>query len=183
MQNVILKTLITLGCAAALAATASAQTFMQSQAEAVQTEQMARRHGRVDGARASSRPTERAEARLAYMQGALKITSAQQPLWDGYANLLRARAADREKRMDEWRARVAQNAGRPPRSPQSAIARLERQQQFHAHAISRLNEQLQVERPLYAALTTEQRQVADKLWSPRGQPGRRMNRGGQHWGA
>ena len=97
-----------------------------------------------------------------------------------------ARAAEREKRMDEWRARVAQNARRSSRTPQSAIARLEREQQFHAHAISRLNEQLQVEKPLYAALTSEQQQVADKRLSRRGhrgQPGQHMQRGAQGRGA
>ncbi len=180
MQNAISKTLITLGLAGALTATASAQTSMQPQAEGVRTAQNAWRHRRDDGVQASTRPTERVEARLAYVKGALKITDAQQPLWDGYANLLRSRAADREKRMDEWRARAAQNGGRPSPTQQSAIARLERQQQFHAHEISRLNEQLQVEKPLYAALTAEQRQVADKLLSTsghRGQPGRRMQRG------
>jgi hypothetical protein len=62
----------------------------------------------------------------------------------------------------------AQFAERKPHERPNAIARMERQQQRHADALTRLNELLAVERPLYAALTPEQKQIADEVLAPRG---------------
>ncbi len=133
-----------------------------------------------------SRPTERVEARLAYMKTALKITDAQQPQWDAFANMLRKQSAEREKRMGEWRARMAQSSEQREHRRPTAIERMEREQQFHAAAIRKLNEQLEVERPLYAALTGEQKQVADELLvshGHRGKSGQGMKHGNRRWGA
>lgn len=105
-----------------------------------------------------SRPTERVEARLAYVRTALKITDAQQPQWDAYAGLVRKNAQDLEQRFESRRAGESR---RPPQQRHSAIERLERAQSFHALAVSRLNQLLAVEKPLYAALSPQQQQVAD----------------------
>ena len=106
-----------------------------------------------------SKPTERVEARLAYVKTALKINDRQQPQWDAYAALARKSAKEMEDRFAQFRSQRGQRPG-PGQRP-SAIERLERQQTMHANAIVRLNELLAVQKPLYAALSPEQQKVAD----------------------
>lgn len=118
--------------------------------------------GRRHEQRAFAQPTERVEARLAYLKTALKITDAQQPQWDAYANLVRNNAKAMEQR---FKARRAGEAGRAERQRPNAIERLEKAQSFHAEAVTRINELLTVEKPLYAALSPEQRKVADEVLS------------------
>src|SRR5690349_10524343 len=76
--------------------------------------------------RAFSKPTERVEARLAYIRTALKITDAQQPQWNAYANSVRQSAAQREKKFEEFR----QNRSQQPQARPSAVEHLERQQRM-----------------------------------------------------
>lgn len=125
-----------------------------------------------------SKPTERAEARLAYIRTALKITARQQQQWDAYASFVRKYAKEMEDRRADSRARRPAPGERP-----NAIERLERRQSMYANAVVRLNEQLAVQKPLYAALTPEQQKVADVVLAPRfgGRPGAmgRMGMGGR----
>jgi len=130
-----------------------------------------------------SRPTERVEAQLAFIKTALKIAPGQEPQWDAFANLRRRAAGEHEKQMQEWRARMSQRVEQRERQRPTAIERIERAQQFHSMAIKRLNEQLEVQKPLYAVLTPEQKKVADELLAPRGpggMSGHRMGRGMAH---
>jgi hypothetical protein len=112
-----------------------------------------------------SRPTERVEARLAYLKTALKITDAQQSQWDAYANLVRKNAKDMEQR---FQSRQSAEPGHPHHQPRNAIERLEKAQAFHAEAVTRLNQLLAVQKPLYAALSPEQQKVADVVLNRRG---------------
>jgi len=112
-----------------------------------------------------SRPTERVEARLAYAKTALKITDAQQAQWDAYANQVRKIAQDLEQRFKSRRSEG--QSGRPQAQQLNAIERLERAQSFHAGAITRINQLLSVEKPLYAALSPEQQKIADVVLNPR----------------
>lgn len=123
-----------------------------------------------------SRPTERVEARLAYVKTALKITDAQQPQWDAYAGFVRKSAQDLEQRFESRRAGEAR---RGPQERPSAIERLERAQSFHAAAVSKINELLAVEKPLYAALSPQQQKVADVVLN---QHARGMHRPWMHGG-
>jgi hypothetical protein len=111
-----------------------------------------------------SRPTERIEARLAYEKTALKITEAQQPQWDAYANFARKSAQEMEQRFKSMRS---DKQGHAKHQWPTAIERLERAQSFLAGAVTRLNDLLAVEKPLYAALSPEQRKVADVVLNPR----------------
>ena len=111
-----------------------------------------------------ARPTERVEARLAYVRTALKITDAQQSQWDAYANLVRKNAKDMEQRFP---SRQSGKPGHEQRQRPNAIERLERAQSFHAEAVTRINEILGVEKPLYAALSPAQQKVADVVMNPR----------------
>jgi hypothetical protein len=114
--------------------------------------------------RAFARPTERVEARLAYLKTALKITGAQQPQWDAYAGQVRNDAQQMEQRFKSWRK---SEPGRAEHKRASAIERLERAQSFHADAVTRINGILSVEKPLYAVLSPEQKKVADEVLNPR----------------
>jgi len=94
-----------------------------------------------------SRPTERVEARLAYIKTALKITDAQQPQWNAYADVVRKTAKEMDQRMQARRQEQRPGNRRPQQRP-NAIERLERMQSFHADAVSRINDLLTVEKPL-----------------------------------
>ena len=180
MSKLIISTLIAAGLAAAVPAGAQTAAPVAG-SQASHAPGMHRGH---DTKRAFSKPTERIEAKLAYLKTALKITDKQQPQWDAFANLQRKQAAEREKRMDEWHARMAQGSGQREHHRPTAIERLERMQQFHAEGIRRLNEQLEVQKPFYAVLTNEQKQVADELLAPHGsRHGHGMKHGDRRMGA
>ena len=115
-------------------------------------------HAHESADRPFSRPTERVEARLAYVRTALKITEAQQSQWDAYASFVRKNAQDMEQR---FHSRQSGEPGRSRHQRPTAIERLERAQSFHAEAVTRLNQLLAVQKPLYAVLSPEQQKVAD----------------------
>lgn len=131
--------------------------------------------------RAFRNPSERLEARLAYVRTALKITDAQQAQWDSFANVLRKHARDMDQRVQKFRAARAdgaKTAQRPDRRNVTAIERLERTQQRMAERSARLTEVISAAKPLYATLSPDQKQVADEMIARRGQGGR----GGHHRG-
>ncbi len=128
-----------------------------------------------------SRPTERVEARLAYIKTALKITDAQQTQWNAYADAVRKNAKDADQRMQSWRDQHRAGDRRRAERP-NAIERLERLQSFHADAVTRLNDLLAVEKPLYAALSPEQKRVADVVLVPGGMARGMMMRTMMHRG-
>ena len=129
--------------------------------------------------RAFRMPSERVEARLAYLRTALKITDAQQPQWEGFANVLRKQARDMDQRIGERRAQAGKGQRHDFRNV-SAIERLERRQQRMQAQSVRLNEVIGAAKPLYAALSPDQKQVADELFARQGRPGGHGGRGGHH---
>lgn len=165
MNKLITSTLVSIGLTAAAVSLATAQPVSPPAASGAQTQ-----HGsqHQHAKRAFSLPSERVEARLAYLKTALKITDAQQPQWNAFADVARKQAGERDQQIEARRARMAQGAA--PEKP-TAIARMERKQQRHAAAVTRLNGLLAVERPLYAALTADQKAIADELLAPRGRRG------------
>ena len=168
MNKALAGALLSIGLSSAFAVHAQTST-----APAAQPQQGTRHH---DGKRAFTKPSERAEARLAYLRTALKITDAQQAQWNAFAETLRNQARSADQRMQEFRAQREQRA---TRERPNAIARLELEQQRHAASATRINERLAVQRPLYAALSTEQKAIADELLAPRRHSGR-FGRGGSH---
>ena len=130
-------------------------------------------------------PSERVEARLAYLHTALKITDAQKAQWDGFASVMRKHASAMDQRI---KARFAQ--GGPQARPQlSAIERLERQQQRMQERSARLGEVIAAAKPLYATFSPEQKQTADEMIARGGRGGhghgghRGPHRGGMQRGA
>ena len=138
-------------------------------------------------------PSERVEARLAYIRTALRITDAQQPQWEGFANVLRKHARDMDERMKQRHAlmeermkqRQAQGAQQGMQRPNvSAIERLERTQQMMSARSARLTEVIAAAKPLYASLSPEQKATADELLARRGRGGHHQRHGrGGHRGA
>jgi hypothetical protein len=128
-----------------------------------------------EGQRASQLPSERVEARLAYLKTALKINDAQQAQWDAFAATLRKHAREADQRAQSLRAEGAARGEK--RTPPTAIERMERGQQRLAAAYTRQSETLAAAKPLYAALSPEQQKVADELFAPRRHAGSR--RGGR----
>ena len=176
MNKLFSTTLVSVFVAAAGASTAFAQTTPNLDSRS------ASGPGNRIAERAFARPSERVEARLAYIKTALKIADAQQPQWDAYAQLVRKYAQDMDQR---FQARRSGAPGRETRQRPNAIERLEKAQSFHAAAITRLNQLLAVEKPLYAALSPEQQKVADVVLNPRFQSKRGASmggRGGHHRG-
>jgi protein CpxP len=158
MNKLLSTTLISAFIAATGASTAIAETTQNS------APGYASVHSKRFGERAFARPSERVEARLAYVKTALKISDAQQPQWDAYAQLVRENAQQMDQRFEARRSGApAHAAGQRP----NAIERLERAQSLHAAAVTRLNELLAVEKPLYAALSPEQQKVADAVLNRR----------------
>ena len=158
MNKLILSAIVSAGLAAA-----APLSLAQSAGEGSQATHSAQRHQHEP--RAFSMPGERIEARLAYLKTALKITDAQQPQWEAFANTLRKHAQNMDQRIKARRSQMAQ--GHHDRKA-TAIERLERRQARLAAASARLNDTLAAAKPLYAALSPEQQKVADELLaSPR----------------
>ena len=164
MKKLILSTLVSASLAATAAAPVLAQTA-GAESAGPQAGHSAQRH---HGQRAARLPSERVEARLAYLKTTLKITDAQQSQWDAFADTLRKQARAGDERM---KARQAQMAEGRKGTPPTAIERMERAQTRLAASSTRLNETLAAAKPLYAALSPEQQKVADELLAPRGHRG------------
>jgi hypothetical protein len=172
MNKLLAGALVSIGLTAATASITMAQTATPSVKPGAQHSM--RQH---DGQRQFTLPSERAEKRLDYLWKTLGITGAQEPQWNAFAATVRKQAAERDKRVQDWRAQAGQ---RGEREKLTAVARLERHQQRLVAAAASTNELLAVQKPLYAALSDEQKQIADKVLVPRGHHGmhhRGMQRG------
>ncbi len=155
MKTFIARTLLPI-CLVAAVPLASAQT---ADPAAPHRPHLSQHHAQ----RPFSLPSERIDARLAYLKTALRITDAQQTQWNAFADVMRKHARDMDERVVARRAQFHEGAAS---RKQTAIERLEQVQQRHAEAVTRLNSVLAVEKPLYAALSPEQRQIADQVLVP-----------------
>ena len=156
MKKLLLTTLVSATFVAAAAPAALAQST--SDQPTAQGQRFAHRGGE----RSTRLPSERVEARLAYLKTALKITDAQEAQWNTFANTLRGHAKAADERVQERRAQRAEGK---QRAQLNAIERMERRQARMAHASQRLAETLAAAKPLYATLSPEQQKVADELFA------------------
>ena len=101
-----------------------------------------------------------AEGRIAFLKAELKITDAQMPQWNAFAEALRANA----RRMSGMHETMIQggmmNQGN---APMSAPDRLDRMERAMTAMLEGLKEMKATLTPLYAVLTEEQKKVADQL--------------------
>lgn len=159
LASALLSTGLALTAAPVLAQDAAAPTGKGPQASQRQGgERAAQRHG---GDR-----TERVEARIAQLKTTLKITDAQLPQWNAFADTLRKQAQAGGERM---KARQASAKGA---KPATAIEQLEQRKAFLAAASARMDELLAAAKPLYAAFSPEQQKIADGLLARHGERGR-----------
>jgi LTXXQ motif family protein len=94
------------------------------------------------------------EGRIAALKSELKITDAQAPQWDRFADALRGTA----KSMEAMQRRMMQAS-----APSTLSARLARQEEMltaHLAAVKSLRSALE---PLYATFSDEQKKVADGI--------------------
>lgn len=102
-----------------------------------------------------ARPS-RIEGRLAFLETELKITDAQAPQWNAFADVLRQQDKARRERREQHRA--SRNAD------STALERFERRQQASEAHAEELKSFLAAFRPLYAALDEQQKKTADDLF-------------------
>ena len=128
------------------------------------------------------RARDRLEGRLGYLHSALKITAAQDRLWNAFADVVRDEQGNAGARFDRGRgagpdrgpdrgANRGFDRGRDrdrgadrdrDRDAPSVVDRLERRQQNLADRSTQMNKLLTALRPLYAALSPEQKRLADE---------------------
>ena len=108
--------------------------------------------GRMDLA---MRPFRRIEGQLAYYRAELRITDAQAPQWNAFADAVRARS-------DQLRQAVMQ-AMQPAAQPATAPQQIERRIALLSAQLDAMRAVSAAAGPLYAVLSEEQRRTADEL--------------------
>jgi hypothetical protein len=101
-------------------------------------------------------PYEHVEGRIAFLKTELKITDAQKPHWDAFADALRA-IVKTHQAMNEQMTKGDM--------PSSWPERLAFQQKALSTRLNSLSALEAAAKPLYAALADEQRKLADQLLS------------------
>jgi len=102
---------------------------------------------------------EHVEGRIAFLKTELKITDAQFPQWNSFADALRANA----KRMSEMRSTMQggmMGQGGTSLSPPDRLDRMERMLTAMLDAVKATKSALG---PLYAVLSDDQKKIADQL--------------------
>jgi periplasmic protein CpxP/Spy len=164
MSKLVTTTLVSLALAAA-APLAAAQATAPDASQRSQAQ-------RPDGKREFRMPSERVEARLAEAKAKLKITAEQEAQWNAFADVTRRQAKAADERV------TAMRDGKRSQERLTAVQRLERRQQMAAAQSQRLAEIVAAAKPLYAALSAEQKAIADEMLTPRRGHGRHGH-GGQ----
>jgi hypothetical protein len=95
------------------------------------------------------------EGRLAFLKTELKITDAQLPLWNAFAQAARENAKAMEEMMQGGMMGMSQSGTLPDR-----LALREKMMGAHLEALRKLRTSVD---PLYAALSDEQKKTADTL--------------------
>ena len=132
-------------------------------------------HGASGGAsdgRGHGDPVAAADQRLARLKADLKITAAQEPAWNAYAEQIKQHAGEMQAQHGTMHDSNSGNT-RP-----SAPERVERQAQFAKQQQEYLERLAVRTKDLYATLTPEQKTLADQRLGGRRRVA--MGHGGQH---
>lgn len=114
--------------------------------------------------RRANRFEDRLERRLDFLHSELNITPAQEQLWTTFADAVRSEA---QAGRDQFRERRDDFRGRADGQRPGIVERLERRQQGLDEQSAYYDRLLSALRPLYAALSEDQRRSADEnLFSP-----------------
>ncbi len=117
-------------------------------------------------------PSQRAEARLAYIKTALQITPAQTAQWNAFADIVRKQAKARDAEVEEMRAKWEQHKDGDVHS--DLIARLEMRQKMLTAASANMDEVIAALKPLYASFSDSQKELAPELLGHHGGGWRHM---------
>jgi hypothetical protein len=98
---------------------------------------------------------EHVEGRIAFLKTELKITDAQQPLWNAVADAMRANAKEMTDMMPMMRSMMQPSATLPEK-----LAAREKMMTANLDAFRKLKAAVE---PLYAALNDDQKKTADEL--------------------
>lgn len=105
-------------------------------------------------------PGRHTEGRLAYLKAELKITQDQEPVWQKFADVIKAndqaRAEMRQSRRQAWKE---SGNGQPP----AATDRIDRQLQAMEQRMEMFRNRADAVKTLYAQLTPEQQNLADRM--------------------
>ena len=101
--------------------------------------------------------TDHIEGRLAFLKTELKITDAQLPQWNAFADAVRASATQMGGMMQQ--AAAMMQGGAPPALPE----RLDLQEKHMASLLETLRKMKAAVLPLYASFSDEQKRSADAL--------------------
>jgi hypothetical protein len=101
-------------------------------------------------------PFEHVEGRIAFLKAELKITDAQAPQWNAFAETLRSNAMSH---------RAAHQRMTTDAAPATWPERIAFQQKMLATRLDSLKDMEAAVKPLYATLSDEQRKLADQLMS------------------
>jgi len=106
---------------------------------------------------------EHIEGRIAFLRTELKITDAQQPLWDAFADVLRANARAMVGMMTQMQGSMmtSQTA-----APDTLLQRIDLHEQMLAARLEDVRRTKTALQPLYAALDDTQKRTADELLAP-----------------
>jgi Spy/CpxP family protein refolding chaperone len=160
----------------------AAETGAQAQAatNAERPVQMAQGHGHGHhrmhghhGPRAGMVSPERIEGRLAFLKTELKISEAQAPQWNAFADFMRTQAKAMQARHAEFRERhkaepKAEHKDRAERREARPLTeRLAAHEKFMEQRLDRMRAFKAAVEPLYNVLSPEQRKTADQLLARR----------------
>ncbi len=106
---------------------------------------------------------EHIEGRIAFLRTELRITDAQQPLWDAFVDVLRANAHAMMDMMTQMQGSMMQSQAAAPDTLLQRIDLHERMLAARLEGLRRMKAALQ---PLYATLDDTQKRTADELLAP-----------------
>lgn len=115
------------------------------------------KHGHHHHRAASYQPGRHIEGRIAFLKTELKITEAQTPAFDAFADVLRTQAKAAGERHAERRG--------DRDKPANVLERMERRTEMMKQGAEASQRLLDAAKPLYAQLSDEQKQAADELIS------------------
>ena len=104
---------------------------------------------------------EHVEGRIAFLKTELKITDAQQPLWNAVADAMRANAKEMTDMMPMMQSMMQPSGTLPEKGTLTEkLAAREKMMTAHLDALRKLKAAVE---PLYAALNDDQKKTADEL--------------------
>ncbi|MFP5517847.1 MAG: Spy/CpxP family protein refolding chaperone [Alphaproteobacteria bacterium] len=112
--------------------------------------------GQQGGMGAMGLPFERVEGRIAFLKAELEITDAQAPQWNAFADTLRSNAKAHQAMHEQMT-----KGGLPSAWPE----RLAAQQKALSTRLDAVKALEAAAKPLYAALSDDQKKVADQLFT------------------